>query len=78
MVFRQEAIQKWDDHTVIATLKSFQSINADSSKYGRINAVQGNEIFEAVKNIKTHHNSIYKKLFSSGDIDLNNIKTKKA
>ena len=37
----------------------------------------GNEIFEAVKNIKTHHNSIYKKLFSSGDIDLNNIKTKK-
>ena len=85
-----DQIPNMNERTIESTLRSFMSINNDSSKYGEIKAEQGSEIHNAVQNIMTHHRKVFEKVnaellaeaqkknpnITSIDWDLKNIKKK--
>ncbi len=85
-----DQIPKMNNQTIESTLRSFMSINNDSSKYGEIKAEQGTEIHNALVSIKRHHKEAFDKVNSellaeaqkknpsitSIDWDLKNIKKK--
>ena len=85
-----DQIPKMNNQTIESTLRSFMSINNDSSKYGEIKAEQGTEIHNALISIKRHHKEAFDKVNSellaeaqkknpsitSIDWDLKNIKKK--
>lgn len=88
MVYEQ--IPQMNQKTIESTLRSFMSINNDSSKYGEIKAEQGTEIHNALVSIKRYHKEAFDKVNSellaeaqkknpsitSIDWDLKNIKKK--
>ena len=85
-----DQIPKMNNQTIESTLRSFMSINNDSSKYGEIKAEQGTEIHNALVSIRRHHKEAFDKVNSellaesqkknpsikSIDWDLKNIKKK--
>ena len=85
-----DQIPKMNSQTIESTLRSFMSINNDSSKYGEIKAEQGTEIHNALVSIRRHHKEAFDKVNSellaeaqkknpsitSIDWDLKNIKKK--
>ena len=85
-----DQIPKMNNQTIESTLRSFMSINNDSSKYGEIKAEQGTEIHNALVSIRRHHKEAFERVNSellaeaqkknpsikSIDWDLKNIKKK--